>query len=427
MGHRLRVGVYSPFFGSTYGGGEKYLGVTAETIRDAFPDVDVELLSPVRVDVERYERLLGLDLGGIAFTATNPSGSRLKGRLARAPLLRQVRNLAVSAQAMRYTRRYDLFINMVYGLPAFSAARGGVILCQFPYDLHLRLGRPGPAKLVRRLAVRPYRLLRRRLLGGELDAFQLVICQSQYVRGWVRRLWDRDSLVVHPPIDIPTEEPDWAAKQPRILSVGRFFARGHNKRHDMLVTVFRELCDAGLEGWELHLAGSVQRANRADVAYLEQVTELARGYPVYVHADAPRELLEELYRTAAVYWHAAGYGADADGRPADLEHFGMTTAEAMARGVVPVVIASGGQPELIDDGVTGCLWGEPPELQARTLALATDPDLRRRMGEAARRASRRFSRPRFELELTKALRPVIETLRTPTAPPAALSLPAERG
>lgn len=403
------------------------MGVTAETIRDAFPDAEVELLSPVRVDVARYERQLGLDLSGIAFRATNPSGGGLRGRLARAPLLRHVRNLAVSTQAMRYTRRYDLFLNMVYALPAFSAARRSVILCQFPYDLHVRIGPPGWARLARRAVVLPYRLLRRRLLGGELDAFEVVICQSEYTRGWVRRLWDRDSLVVHPPIDVPADEPNWVYKRQRIVSVGRFFAGGHNKRHDLMVAAFRELCDAGLKGWELHLAGSIQRGNPADVDYLGRVMEMTRGYPVHVHPDAPRELVEELYRTAAIYWHAAGYGADTGSRPAEVEHFGMTTAEAMGRAAVPVVIASGGQPEVVEDGVTGWLWREPPELRVRTLALANDPDLRRRMGEAAWRSSHRFSRARFELEMTEALRPLIEALRTPAVPPAARSLPAQRG
>ena len=70
----MRIGLYSPFMGSTMGGGEKYLGVTAETLRDAFPGHSVEILSPVPVDVGRYQEMLGLDLSGISFRSANSSG-----------------------------------------------------------------------------------------------------------------------------------------------------------------------------------------------------------------------------------------------------------------------------------------------------------------------------------------------------------------
>ena len=95
----LRVGIYSPFFGSTLGGGEKYLGVTAEAVRDAFPEAAVEILSPLPVQVELYERMLGLDLGGITLRSTNAEPGRLKRLAARLPTLRLYRDLLVSAQA----------------------------------------------------------------------------------------------------------------------------------------------------------------------------------------------------------------------------------------------------------------------------------------------------------------------------------------
>jgi len=391
----LRIGLYSPFFGSTYGGGEKYLGATAEALRDAFCGADVEILSPVPVDVERYERLLGLDLAGVRVRSGNPRPGRLKRHLARVPALRRARDLAVSLQAARASADYDLFLSMVYVLPAVTRARRSVILCQFPYRVR------GSGLI---------RLARRALLGREVDDFELVICQSQYVKRWVRTLWARDALVVNPPIDVPTAEPTWEAKQPIVLSVGRFFASGHSKRHDIMVQAFRDLCDAGHDGWELHLAGSLHRDYAADVEYFERVRRLAEGYPVHVHVDAPRELLHDLYRRASIYWHAAGYGVDGDVRPAEVEHFGMTTAEAMGWGVVPVAIAMGGQPEVVEDGVSGYLWRDLEELRARTVALMGDPELRRRMGVAAARASARFSLAEFRRRMVDAVRPLVEEL-----------------
>jgi glycosyltransferase involved in cell wall biosynthesis len=407
----LRVGIYSPFFGSTLGGGEKYLGVTAEAVRDAFPEAAVEIVSPVPVEVELYERMLGLDLHGITMRSTNGRPGRLKRLAARIPTLRLYRDLLVSAQAASSTAQYDLLISMVYVLPAFTRARRSVMLCQFPYERRLHIERPRLPPSLFKLYLWPYWRLRRAVFGGEVDGFQLIVCQSEFVREWVRRLWERDAAVINPPIDVPEQEPDWPSKEKLILSVGRFFTGGHSKRHDVMVQAFRQICDEGEEGWELHLAGSVHRDRAADREYFDRVVSEARGYPIHIHTDVPGEQVQGLYRRASIYWHAAGHGADAERHPAALEHFGMTTAEAMGHGAVPVAIGRGGQTEVVEDGVTGFLWESIPALKRRTLELITDSELRLRMGRAARRASFRHARPEFKRRMADALAPLLADAR----------------
>lgn len=412
MARPLKIGLYSPFFGSTIGGGEKYFGVTAEALRQAFPQHEVEILTPVPVDLKVYEDRLKLDFSGIRMKATNRRITPLHRLLNSMPRLRLYRDLFLSAQAVGYTREYDLYLAMVYVIPLFSRARRGVMLCQFPYRRGPWLKkRPWPYSLY----TLPYRLLRPVLLGDELESFQDIVCQSDYVARWIATYWDRRATVINPPIDIPSAEPDWSKKGNVILSVGRFFAGGHTKRHDLMVTAFRELCDQGLKGWELHLAGSVHR-ERHNAGYFEKIEELARGYPIFLHPDASYEQVQGLYRRAAIYWHAAGYGANAHADPDLFEHFGMTTAEAMAHGAVPVVIGSGGQPEVVRDGVDGYIWTALEQMKARTLALTGDAALRGRLGLQARRASHRFSRQEFKRRMVATLNPVIEALED-DAPP----------
>ncbi len=55
-----------------------------------------------------------------------------------------------------------------------------------------------------------------------------------------------------------------------------------------------------------------------------------------------------------------------------MEHFGITTGEAMSAGCVPVVINKGGQPEIVRDGVDGFVWNDSRELKEITLKLITD-------------------------------------------------------
>jgi glycosyltransferase involved in cell wall biosynthesis len=415
LGQQLRIGLYSPFFGSTYGGGEKYFGVTAEALHAAFPGAGVEIMSPVPVDVASYERMLGLDLAGIHFRTANRKPGKVKRILAKASRLRMLRDVVVSAQVMRATRDYDLFLSMVYVLPAATRARRSVILCQFPYELRWSGAERRLPGLAGRLYARTRVAVRQSLLGAEVDDFELVIAQSEYVRGWIRRIWGRDAIVVYPPIDLPEHEPEWEAKGSVILSVGRFFASGHSKRHHVMVQAFRDLYDAGHAGWELHLVGSLHRDYASDVAYFAQVCKLAQGYPIQIHVDATAETLLGLYRRASIYWHAAGYGADGELHPAQLEHFGMTTAEAMGHGAVPVVIALGGQVEVVQNGVSGYLWRDLDELKARTVELMKDPALRRQLGQNAWSTITRFSRTEFKKRMVAAVSPLVSELEGETA------------
>lgn len=402
----MRIGLYSPFWGSTIGGGEVYLGVTAEAIRDAWPEHTVEIVSPAAADRGRYERQLGLDLHDVMLRATNPAAGPggARRRLARIPALERLRNLAVSYQAVKASADYDLWISMVYVLPAATRARSGIILCQFPY--RLPAGR-GPRALA-------MKALRRALFAREVADFDGVIAQSEYTRSWVRRLWDRDAVVVNPPVDVPARGPDLEAKERIVLSVGRFFAGGHSKRHDVMARAFRQLVDGGHDGWELHLVGSLHN-DPDDRRYFDEVTRLAEGYPIHIHTDAPRALLEDLYRRASFYWHAAGYGVDVEAHPAELEHFGMTTVEAMGRGSVPVVFGRGGQVEIIRDGVDGRLWLELDDLARITAGLIDDGEQRRRLAHAARERGLEFSSTRFRERIVAALRPHLDALATPAA------------
>ena len=69
------------------------------------------------------------------------------------------------------------------------------------------------------------------------------------------------------------------------------------------------------------------------------------------------------------------------------EGFSNAILEAMGMGLPVVATRVGGNIEMVEDGVSGYLVppGDDPALGERLLALARDPALRRRMGEAGRR------------------------------------------
>ncbi|MGC5585360.1 glycosyltransferase [Ornithinimicrobium sp. W1665] len=84
---------------------------------------------------------------------------------------------------------------------------------------------------------------------------------------------------------------------------------------------------------------------------------------------------------------AAAYAsADVFAFPSTTETLGLVALESMASGVPVVGADAGGIPFVVDEGRTGFLVppGDADALTERLRTLVTDPDLRRRMGRAAR-------------------------------------------
>jgi glycosyltransferase involved in cell wall biosynthesis len=239
-----------------------------------------------------------------------------------------------------------------------------------------------------------------------LSSYATVMANSEYTRGWIRRLWRTDADVLYPPIQVERLHPQ-SQRDKVVLSVGRFFAPGlgHAKRQQEMVQMFGKLHRSGkLPGWSMTVLGGCEPFQRP---YLETVRAAAAGLPVTIVPNAPRPVVEQAMSTASVFWSATGYGEDEERAPWAHEHFGMTTAEAMAGGCVPVVIDRAGQREIVRDGEHGFRWSTPDELAERTVRVAGDPELRARMSAASVRRAQDYSDEAF----ARSWREIVERRR----------------
>jgi glycosyltransferase involved in cell wall biosynthesis len=221
---------------------------------------------------------------------------------------------------------------------------------------------------------------------GYLSSYDKIVSNSEYGRDHAERLWRCEVTALQPPVTMHRP----GDKQPIILSVGRFFAAkaGHSKKQLEMVQAFGRLVERTGTDWELHLVGGVDDEGGR---YVQQVREASAGLAVVFHENATGAEVARLYGEASIYWHAAGFGEDAERHPDRLEHFGITTVEAMSAGAVPIVIGAGGQLESVENGVTGLHWTTVDELVDHTAKVIADADYRAELADAARAAASRFS------------------------------------
>ncbi len=237
-------------------------------------------------------------------------------------------------------------------------------------------------------------------IAGIVQGYDLVWANSRYTQRWIHAYWNLASMLLYPPV--PVEKYPPGSKKPYILSIGRFFAGNHNKKHLVMIETFKRMVEDGLRGWELHLAGSVTPGVQHR-RYLEEAKAAASGSPVHIHADIGNDALITLLGESSVYWHAAGYGENAIRNPGKFEHFGMSVVEAMAAGCAPVVVGQGGLTELVHHGQDGFLWYTPWQLAESTNKLISDDALRSRVAQQAMISSRRFDEAHFRARLDQSM------------------------
>ena len=210
-----------------------------------------------------------------------------------------------------------------------------------------------------------------------LDTYDVIAANSGYTARWVAELWGRDCHVLYPPVAAR----QGGVKERMILAVGRFFdpRRGHSKKQVELVRAFRALSRRAAHGWSLHLVGGCSPEDRD---YAMAVKREAAGLPVSVYLNASKPRLDDLYARSALFWHAAGYDENERRTPDRFEHFGISVAEAVTAGCVPLVFAHGGPSEIVAPVPDARVWHTLDELVETTARLTTAFDEGRLSGRA---------------------------------------------
>lgn len=309
---RLKIGLYNPYFDS-FGGGERYMLSLGEYWSKKH---DVSIFWDDATILSSSEKRFHLDLSKIA-VAPNvfKNGSLIKKML-------------VSAS-------YDCIVFLSDGSVPMTLAKKNILHFQVPFST---------------VSMSVWKKSR----------YQHIVCNSKFTQKHLDATIEIPTSVIYPPV--ACEEFHSGKKENVIVSVGRFNGHYNVKKQDILIEVFIDMVKTKkLSGWRLVLAGGMLPTDRE---YVSRLKQMSKKFPIEIIPNTTFEKIQSLYGQARLYWHGTGFK---ETKPENMEHFGISTVEAMASGCIPVVFDGGGQTEIVTDGVNGYTWKTKKELIDKTM------------------------------------------------------------
>ncbi len=365
---KIRIGIYDHAFHFP-GGGQRYVAKMAEILQDKY---DVTYITNKDIDIEEYKNWFNIDL------------SRCKLNVIKIPFFEKLQepfineSMAIFEQNLfdiisEESIHYDVFINANMLTKVNPLSTLSFFICHFPDS---RRGR-----------------------FFYVDHYDYLVSNGQYTSSWIQKRWGLNpTYLLYPPVDMYNKQCSVSSKQKIILSVARFEISGSKKQIEMM-KAFSNLAaqhEHIRKEWKFIIAGGTFLNN----PYFKSVEEFVCALPckIELRPDVSYEELHILYKEAAIFWHACGLK---EKDPHLVEHFGMTTVEAMQNYCVPIVIDGGGQKEIVEHGVSGYRFLELSELQSYTMKVVDDSGLRREVAERAYERSHQFNFEVFKKQVTQ--------------------------
>jgi glycosyltransferase involved in cell wall biosynthesis len=198
-----------------------------------------------------------------------------------------------------------------------------------------------------------------------------LIANSEFIAGKIKRIYNRNSDVIYPPVDVDKFELI-SEKNNYYLTASRMVPY---KRVDLIVEAFLKMNDKKLlvvgDGPELNKIKSKASANIEILGYMDN------------------KKLKSLMQGAKAFVFAAE------------EDFGITVVEAMACGTPVIAFNKGGTAETVIDGVTGILFDSQTPESIKNAIKEFEKRIDNFDLQAIRKHSEKFSRPIFEKNISE--------------------------
>lgn len=163
---------------------------------------------------------------------------------------------------------------------------------------------------------------------GEIQPNDVALANSRFTRERVQRLWpDTTVQVVYPPVDLPIGFPD-VQRDIDVVTLGNIAPDKYQLEQVELAAMMPKRRFA--------ILGAVQ--SRTYARRVQRAVKMKGLDNVTLAFNAPSQRVSRYLGRARVFLHMK-----------EAEHFGISVAQAIGHGCVPIVHDSGGQVELVTD------------------------------------------------------------------------------
>ncbi len=356
------------------GGGQKYGATMAEALQK---DFDVTYISNKPITIKKLEDWYNLDLSKCKLKRIELPINKKDLQINPSKAESMIKN--PFAKVEDEVLNYDFLINVNMVPHVNALALKNIFICHFPDS--------------------------KKMNHFYVDNYDKIIANSKYTNGWIKNRWKLEADdIVYPPVDMKFKGGS-PKKEDVILSVARFEETGSKKQIELI----KEFKNLGIDdSWKLILAGGALKNSK----YLKRVRNLIKrfGINAEVHENIANGDLKKLYARAKIFWHACGLGIKEKETPHLIEHFGMTTVEAMQNGCVPVVIDGGGQREIVQHGINGFKFNNTRGLKKYTLKLAESEKLRKRLSKMAQEHAKKYSKRNFQSKTNSIMNSLVKSI-----------------
>ncbi|MBS7615865.1 glycosyltransferase [Candidatus Bathyarchaeota archaeon] len=152
----------------------------------------------------------------------------------------------------------------------------------------------------------------------------MLLANSKFTQQAIRKYLHRDSLLLHPPVEVQNYLSENSKRKNYVITVSKFTPK---RRLHKIPLIAQRTHNA-----KFIISGIADQYSFETIRNLHKLIKTCNVKDrVTIIPNAPRSTLIKLLQTAKVYLHAMPF-----------EHFGISIIEAMAAGCVPLVHRSGG-------------------------------------------------------------------------------------
>lgn len=337
----MNIAVYIKDIIYKFGGTESYTANLIESLQKILNNPNITILT------EYYKKTVPLTEQKLINTLNDACGVEITEKNVKIKYIQSKENknrldsFKFQLSINKFTKNYDLFFYCSKGLLTGNAKKN-IAIIHFPMDKKESF--PTYKKY-------PFlKFIAQKTDLNYINKYDYFIPNSNFTKYWLQQKWnikDNKIQVLYPPVTKikKTEE----KQKDKILICSRI---EKSKKIDKLIYAYTK-SNFLSKNTKLIITGSTKNESPEYVKYLQNINP-----SVEFIFNPSREKIEDLYASSFIFWHAKGY-EELD--PYQMEHFGITTVEAMSAKCIPIVINKGGQTEIVTDEC-GFRWNNLDEL-----------------------------------------------------------------